>query len=146
MRKSIWFKPYSLEEINAMLANTLVSHLGININNIGESLLQGTMPIDNRTIQPNGILHGGASVALAETLGSVAGHLTIDPKSHACVGQEINASHVRPCSEGYATGVASPVRLGKTAQVWNIDLINEQEKLICKARLTLAVISLEVLR
>ncbi|MGH8311594.1 MAG: hotdog fold thioesterase, partial [Steroidobacteraceae bacterium] len=115
-------------------------HLGIRITEIGEDFLAGTMPVDARTHQPLGILHGGASVALAETLGSVGATLCVDSRKFACVGQEINANHLRPATSGVVTGTARPIHIGKRSQVWQIEIRDERARLICISRLTLAVV------
>jgi 1,4-dihydroxy-2-naphthoyl-CoA hydrolase len=136
---SIWFKPYTLEEARITPA-CLPDHLGIELIELGPDFLKGRMPVDARTRQPYGILHGGASVALAETLGSVAANLVVDSSQYRCVGQEINANHVRPKAEGHVVGVARPSHIGKRSQVWEIRITDEQDRLICISRLTIAVI------
>jgi 1,4-dihydroxy-2-naphthoyl-CoA hydrolase len=118
----------------------MVEHLGIEITEIGSDFLKGKMPVDHRTVQPMNILHGGASVALAETLGSIAAVLTVEPSKYSCVGMEINANHIRPVSSGYVYATARPVHLGKKSQVWTIDIVNEQDKIVCVSRITMAVI------
>jgi 1,4-dihydroxy-2-naphthoyl-CoA hydrolase len=137
---SIWFQPVTPADLAGLHHGTLVEHLGIRITEIGEDFLAGTMPVDSRTQQPLGILHGGASVTLAETLGSVAATLCVDSRKFACVGQEINANHLRPASSGVVTGTARPIHIGKRSQVWQIEIRDERERLICISRLTLAVI------
>ncbi len=102
--------------------------------------MEGTMPVDARTHQPHGILHGGASVALAETLGSVAANMSVDPTKFRCVGLEINANHISPVKSGIVTGVARPLHVGRTTQVWEIRITSDQGKLVCVSRLTMAVI------
>jgi 1,4-dihydroxy-2-naphthoyl-CoA hydrolase len=136
---SIWRSPQSLEELNAPRSN-LIDHLGIRFTEIGEDFLRGTMPVDARTLQPYGLLHGGASVALAETLGSTAAAMCVDAAEYQCVGQEINANHVRAARSGMVTGTARPVHLGGRTHVWGIDIVNEADKLVCISRITMAVI------
>jgi len=136
---SIWKKP--VEKINTAQQRqlqTLVSHLGIEITEIGDDFLTAKMPVDHRTHQPMGILHGGASVVLAETVGSIASNLAIDSE-HYAVGLEINANHLRPVSEGYVYGTARPIHLGKTTHVWSIDIVNDKGKKTCVSRITMAV-------
>ncbi len=136
----IWFADYSLIDILPLTKNNMVEHLGIEITEIGSDFLKGKMPVDHRTVQPMNILHGGASVALAETLGSIAAVLTVEPSKYSCVGMEINANHIRPVSSGYVYATARPVHLGKKSQVWTIDIVNEQDKIVCVSRITMAVI------
>ena len=133
-------QPVDLATINAQSRNSLVEHLGIVLTEAGEDWLRGTMPVDARTHQPFGILHGGASVALAETLGSMAGNLTVDKTKQMVVGLEINANHVRAVREGTVTGTARALHVGRTTQLWEIRIENEQGKLVCVSRLTLAVV------
>ena len=137
---SIWFQPVTPADLAGLHRGTLVEHLGIRITEVGEDYLAGTMPVDARTQQPLGILHGGASVTLAETLGSVAGTLCVDSRKLACVGQEINANHLRPVTSGVVTGTARPIHIGKRSQVWQIEIRDERARLICISRLTLAVV------
>ena len=129
-----------VDALNALSADTMVSHLGIKITEIGDDFLRGTMPVDSRTVQPMRLLHGGASVALAESLGSLAATLCVDTRKYACVGLEINANHVRAAREGTVTGTATPVHIGRRTQIWQIKIENEAGQLICISRLTLAVI------
>jgi 1,4-dihydroxy-2-naphthoyl-CoA hydrolase len=135
-----WQSSRSVEELNSGRTGTLIEHLGIEFTEIGDDFIRGTMPVDGRTRQPYGLLHGGASVALAETLGSTGATMCIDTKEYQCVGQEINANHVRPARTGLVTGTARPVHLGGRTQVWTIDIVNGTGRLICTSRLTLAVI------
>jgi 1,4-dihydroxy-2-naphthoyl-CoA hydrolase len=137
---SIWQSLHSLVELNAGRAGTLIEHLGIEFTEIGDDYIRGTMPVDARTRQPYGLLHGGASVALAETLGSMGAAMCVDAKEYQCVGQEINANHVRAARTGVVTGTARPVHLGGRTQVWSIEIVNEAGKLMCISRLTVAVI------
>lgn len=124
-------------------ADSLAAHLGIVITEIGDSHLCATMPVDARTVQPHGRLHGGASVALAETVGSLAANLTLDPAVQLAVGLDINANHVRPVKAGQVTATARPEALGRSTQVWSIRITDEQHRLVCIARLTMAIIAVE---
>ena len=137
---SIWKIQVTPEILNRFTTNTMVKHLDIRFIDIGEDYIQGSMPVDHRTIQPAGILHGGASVTLAETLGSVAANLCIDPTEKICVGMEINANHVKTVSAGRVIGTVKPVHLGTSTQIWEIHIRDEQGKLICISRITLAVL------
>ena len=137
---SIWFKPFSVDELNAYQQQTLVSHLGIRYTEVGDDFLSATMPVDARTKQPAGILHGGASVALAETLGSTGANLVVDRDKYLCVGLEINANHVRSMREGTVTGTARALHLGGTTQVWEIKISDEKQRLVCVSRITMAVL------
>jgi 1,4-dihydroxy-2-naphthoyl-CoA hydrolase len=135
---SIWFKDYRLETIGSK--ENLPTHLGIEFTDLGPDYLRGRMPVDHRTRQPFGILHGGASVALAETLGSFAAGLVVDPDKYRVVGQEINANHVRAVTDGYVIGTARPVHVGRRSHVWEIRITDERERLVCISRLTMAVL------
>jgi len=137
---TIWRSLRSVEDLNSSRPGTMVEHLGIEFTEIGDDFIRGTMPVDGRTRQPYGLLHGGASVALAETLGSTGATLCVDTKEYQCVGQEINANHLRPARSGLVTGTARAVHLGGRTQVWVIDIVNEAGKLVCTSRLTVAVI------
>jgi len=137
---SIWFKPLILEDVQHRGNDTMVQHLGIEITELGENFLRGTMPVDHRTIQPMGLLHGGASVALAETLGSIAANLVIDPAKKYSVGLDINANHIRSAKKGKVTGTATPLHIGSTTQVWSIEIKDEQDRVVCISRLTMAVL------
>ena len=132
--------PVSLDELNGLSRSTLIEHLGIVFTAAGEDWLQATMPVDERTRQPYGLLHGGASVVLAETLGSSAGNLCVDTASQVCVGLEINANHLRAARTGVVTGTARALHVGRTTQVWDIRIENEAGKPVCISRLTLAVV------
>ena len=132
--------PVSLDELNRLSRGTLIEHLGIVFTGAGEDWLQATMPVDERTRQPYGLLHGGASVVLAETLGSSAGNLCVDTATQVCVGLEINANHLRATRTGTVTGTARAVHVGRTTQVWDIRIENEAGKPVCVSRLTLAVV------
>ena len=137
---TIWHSLRSVEELNSGRSGTMIEHLGIEFTEITDDFIRGTMPVDGRTRQPYGLLHGGASVALAETLGSMGATLCIDTAAYQCVGQEINANHLRAARTGLVTGTARPVHVGGRSQVWNIDIVNEAGKLTCTSRLTVAVI------
>jgi len=141
MEKMIWFKKdLQLTDINALGNNTMGEFIGIEITETGPDYLKGRMPVDQRTRQPYGLLHGGASCVLAETLGSVASALVIDPERSFCVGLEINANHVRGVREGFVTGIATALHLGGTTHVWDIKIYDEREKLVCVSRLTVAIL------
>src|SRR5215831_20118625 len=128
----IWFdKELSVGKLKPLGANTMGEHLGIEWTEVGDNYLKAKMPVDHRTIQPYGLLHGGASVTLAETIGSVASALVVDRDQFLCVGLEINANHIRSARHGFVIGTASPLHLGKTTHVWDIKLRDEEEKLIC---------------
>lgn len=139
---SIWFKPLTLADVQRLhgRGGDMVAHLDIRITEIGPDFLRGTMPVDERTRQPFGLLHGGASVALAETLGSVASNFVIDTSRFYAVGQEINANHLRSARSGLVTGTARPIHLGSRSHVWDIRIEDEAGKLVCVSRLTMAVI------
>ena len=137
---SIWHRQFAVEEIGKFQHDTMAAHLGIEFTGVGDDWLEARMPVDGRTMQPDRILHGGASVALAETLGSVGGTLCIDRERFQIVGQEINANHLRPATGGHVTGRASPIHLGRRSQVWNIEITDERKRLVCVSRLTIAVI------
>ncbi|MEM7083349.1 MAG: hotdog fold thioesterase [Pseudomonadota bacterium] len=137
---SIWFTEPSLDAIVYANDQSLVTTLDITLTEIGPDYLRGTMPVTPRVHQPMGILHGGASVALAETLGSVAASLTLDLSRQMPVGLEINANHVRPVSSGLVTGTARPAHIGRTTQVWHIDIRDDRDKLTCTSRITIAVL------
>lgn len=138
----IWFQDFNIEQIEALSKNTMMEHLDIHYTDITENSISATMPVDQRTHQPMGMLHGGASVVLAESLGSIAGSLCVDHKKFYCVGIEINANHIRPVKKGFVKGVTKPVHIGSTTQIWEISIYNEQEKLVCISRLTLAVVKI----
>ena len=132
--------PVSLPELNRLSQGSLIEHLGIVFTAAGEDWLQATMPVDARTRQPYGLLHGGASVVLAETLGSSAGNLCVDTAEQVCVGLEINANHLRAARSGVVTGTARALHVGRTTHVWEIRIENEAGKPVCVSRLTLAVV------
>lgn len=136
---SIWRKTPDIEKLNQMCAGTLNSQLDIRMTEIGPDFLRATMPVDERTRQPMGLLHGGASVALAETAGSIASYLVIGPESR-CVGLEINANHLRSVTKGIITATARPLHIGGRTHVWDIRITDPQERLVCVSRLTMAII------
>ncbi len=129
-----------LRKIEERTGNTMVSTIGIEITDFGEEYLCGKMPVDNRTKQPFGLLHGGASVAFAETLGSMGAGMHVDLENYSVVGIEINSSHLKAMKEGWVYGKAVPIRIGRKIQVWDIDIKDEKDNMVCKSRLTLAVI------
>ena len=133
-------KQEKIKRINQSVQNTMTSTIGIEITDMGEDYLCGKMPVDERTVQPFGLLHGGASVALAETLGSIGGGIKVYSKNESVVGIEINANHLKSIKAGWVYGKAIPIRIGKKIQVWEIKIKNERDELICISRLTLAVI------
>ena len=130
----------TLESLKKLSANSMVSHLGIEIIRIGEDFIEAKMPVDSRTQQPMGLLHGGASVTLAETLGSLAATCCVNPETQYCVGLDINANHIKSVKTGYVFGITKPVHIGKRTHVWEIRIVNEQKELICISRITMAVI------
>ena len=137
---SLWKQVPDLERINGWSANSMMETLDIRITAIGDDWLQGTMPVDHRTHQPYGLLHGGASLVLAETLGSTAAMLTLDPEQELAVGLDINANHVRGVRNGTVTGTAKALHIGRTTQVWEIRIENEDGALVCVSRITMAVV------
>ena len=137
---TVWHSEPSLELANKRSADSLIGHLGIEFTEVGPDHLTGRMPVDRRTLQPAGVLHGGASVVLAETLASWAATFVVDPDLAYCVGMEINANHIRPVRMGTVTGVARPVALGRRSQVWEVRITDENGKLACISRCTMAVI------
>jgi 1,4-dihydroxy-2-naphthoyl-CoA hydrolase len=136
----IFAKGITLEKINSLAANTMVEHIGIHFTAIGDDFLEATMPVDRRTHQPLGLLHGGASVALAETMGSVAASCCIDMSKQFCVGLEINANHIKSAKSGLVKGITRPIHIGGKTQVWEIKITNEQNELVCISRITMAVL------
>jgi 1,4-dihydroxy-2-naphthoyl-CoA hydrolase len=137
---SIWRTPASLEQLQQLSQNTLVDTIKIRVTEIGPDFVRATMPVNPTTHQPTGVLHGGASVALAETVGSLAANMCVDSRLYMCLGQEINANHLRPVSSGIVTATARPFHIGKRSHVWSIEIRDEQEKLVCISRLTMAVV------
>jgi 1,4-dihydroxy-2-naphthoyl-CoA hydrolase len=137
----IWFnKELSLKDFKELGKGTMGEYLGIEWSETGNDFLKASMPVDHRTKQPYGLLHGGASCVLAETMGSVASALVVDHTKYYCVGLEINANHIRSVREGFVTGVVRPLHLGASTHVWDIRITDEKEKLVCISRLTVAVI------
>lgn len=130
----------TVEILNKMGRGTMVEHIGIEFTEVGENFIKAKMPVDHRTHQPYGLLHGGASLTLAETLGSVAAHATVNHPDYYTVGQEINANHIRSARSGFVYGVTKPVHIGKRSHVWSIEITDEEGKLICISRITMAVI------
>lgn len=130
----------SLELLNTKFNTNMTQHLGIEFTEIGSDFLSASMPVDSRTQQPFGMLHGGASVVLAESLGSAASNMCVDPKLFHCVGLEINANHLRPVESGKVYGKAIPLHLGKKTHVWDIKIVDEKDRLVCISRLTVAVV------
>ena len=137
---AIWFAKPTIGELSAGQAGLLSAHLGIEFTEWGDDYLRGTMPVEPRTHQPMGFLHGGASMVLAETLGSVAANYVVDPAKFRCLGQEINGNHLRPVTDGLVTGTARPIHLGSRSQVWGIEIRDPRERLVCISRLTVAVV------
>jgi len=133
-------KSIDVSQLQDFSKNTMVEHLGMEFLELGEDYISAKMPVDHRTHQPMGLLHGGASVALAETLGSVASSILVDMNSHYCVGLEINANHIKSARSGFVYGVARPIHIGEKTHVWDIKITNENKKLVCISRLTVAVI------
>lgn len=140
---SIWKSSFDLATINQLMPNTAGEQLGIEFTAFGEDWLTARMPVDRRTRQPIGLLHGGASVLLAETVGSVAALLCVNRDTHYCVGLDINANHLRGVREGWVTGTARPIHIGKTTHVWEIRIEDESNKLACISRLTVSVLMLK---
>ena len=137
---SIWHSEFTLEEITLTNHNTLVEHLDIKFTEIGDDFLKATMPVDHRTTQPAGLLHGGASVSLAETLGSMSAYLCVDRSKYHCVGVEINANHIKSVTSGLVTGQSSPIHIGRSSQVWEIKIYTAEKALVCISRITMAVV------
>ena len=139
-RESIWFRPYTLFEVNALQRDSMVELLGIEFTAIGTDHVSARMPVDSRTVQPFRLLHGGASVALAETLGSTGAVMATDPARMQVAGQEINANHLRAVRAGHVTGTARPIHLGGRSHVWSIEIVDADDRLVCVSRLTLAIL------
>lgn len=136
----IWFKPFTISDLNQRSEHTMAAFLDIKFTEISEDTLTATMPVNDCTKQPIGILHGGANVVLAETIASTAANLVVDLEHSYCVGLEINANHIRSVREGLVTGVTRPIHLGRTTQIWQIDIYNEQGQQTCVSRMTAAVL------
>jgi 1,4-dihydroxy-2-naphthoyl-CoA hydrolase len=139
---TLWKTRPTIDQLAEKSRHTLVEHLGIEFLEIGDTFLKARMPVDYRTVQPAGVLHGGASAALAETLGSIAASLCVDRDAKTIVGLEINANHVRAVKGGWVTGVTTPIHIGKSTHVWDIRIYDDKERLVCISRLTVAVVSL----
>ena len=137
---AIWKKPISLDVLREKARNTAIEHLGIEYLEIGDDYLVGRVPVDHRTRQPFGLLHGGVSVVLAETLGSI-GAFYASPEGHRGVGLDINANHLRAATSGWVTGTARPVHIGRTTQVWAIEMVNDAGELTCVSRITMAMLA-----
>jgi 1,4-dihydroxy-2-naphthoyl-CoA hydrolase len=137
---SIWRTQASIEQLRQHSRHTLATTIGIQVTEIGPDYLRATLPVNPTTHQPTGVLHGGASAALAETVGSIAANLCVDTTRYVCLGQEINANHLRPVSSGIVTATARPYHIGKRSHVWGIEIRDEQQNLVCISRLTMAVV------
>lgn len=137
---AIWFKPYTLDDLQQMNLHTMGETIGIEFTAIGEDSIQARMPVDHRTVQPARILHGGASAALAETLGSVGCYLTLNTDTHYCVGLELNINHIRAERSGFVTGTARPIHTGRTTHVWGIEITNAEGKLVATSRITMMIL------
>ena len=139
---AIWFnKSLKFEDLKTLESDSMSQHLGMEWTALGDNYLKMKMPVNERTKQPYGLLHGGASCALAETIGSMASHLVIDPNKFICVGLEINANHVRSARQGYVTATVTPLHVGANTHVWDIKIHDEAEKLVCISRLTVAILN-----
>lgn len=136
----IWKKPIDLHLITARNQGNAVGHLGIEITELGDDFVRGRVPVDHRTKQPFGLLHGGVSVVLAESLGSIAAYYAC-PEGYQAVGLEVNANHLRSASSGWVTGTARPVHMGRTTHVWAIEMVNEDGEMVCISRLTMAILA-----
>jgi uncharacterized protein (TIGR00369 family) len=136
----VWQKPISVAELTAMHVATAVAHLGMEFLEVGDDFIRARVPVDTRTRQPYGLLHGGVSVVLAETLGS-CGAAYATPEGHRAVGLDINANHIKGVTSGWVTGVTRPVHMGRTTHVWQIDMHNEAGELTCVSRITMAVLA-----
>ena len=131
----------TLDHLKAMSHDTMVDHLGIEYIELGPDYIRASMPVDHRTVQPMRMLHGGASVALAETLGSFAANITVNTEKYYCVGLEINANHIKSVSKGLVYGITKPIHIGKKTQVWETRITNEADELVCISRITMAVLN-----
>lgn len=140
---AIWFKPYTLIEAQTWTNRFMVKYLGIEIIALDDHSISAKMPVDDRTKMPLGLLHGGASCVLAETLASFGSYLCINPETQACVGLDINANHLRRVTDGFVIGTATPVHLGKSTHVWEIKITTEENALVCISRMTMAVLNLD---
>lgn len=136
----MWFKEFTLEQINGRPKNHIGALLDIKFTAFGDDYIEGTMPVDERTHQPAGILHGGASVVLAESLGSIASYLCIDPEKYIAVGLEVNANHLRPVKTGHVTGICKALHIGAKTHIWEIKIYTDKGKMNCVSRLTVAIL------
>lgn len=136
----MWYRAYTLAEVNDLFALNMTGYLGIKATSIADGQIVAEMPINDRVKQPYGLLHGGASVVLAESVGSIASNMLIDSDIYAGVGLEVNANHIRPVTKGIVTGICKPYHIGKTTHVWDIQILNERKQLVCISRLTIAII------
>ena len=137
----IWFKKdVTLEHVHHLRQSNMAEHIGLEFTELGPDFIKARIPVDHRTNQPYGILHGGASCVLAETLGSIGSALVIDTEKFICVGLEINANHIRSVSEGFVTGTATPIHIGRSTHVWDIRIVDGNQQLICISRLTVAIL------
>lgn len=139
--EKIWYANPTIEDLDWMNANTLADSLHIRVTEVGDDYIKGTMPVDGRTKQPFGLLHGGASVALAETLGSIASWLVVNPDLFIGVGIEINANHIKAVTKGFVTGVCKPISIKGVNHIWEIKIYNDSEELICISRFTCSIVS-----
>lgn len=139
----MWYRPYSLDEISGPFNVNMLAHVGLEITEIGPDFLKGRMPVDHRTMQTFGLFHGGASVVLAETLGSIGANLVLNQETHYAVGLEVNCNHLSAVRSGWVTGVAKPVRIGRTTQVWEIRMYGDNGDMTAISRLTMAVLQYE---
>jgi len=137
---AVWHRAITVDELNKMHENTMQSFCGIEFTEIGNDFIKARMPVNERTKQPHGLLHGGASVMLAESLGSIASVLCIDLETHTCVGLDINANHIKAVREGFVYGITKPLHIGRSTQVWEIKIYNEADKLTCVSRITNAIL------
>jgi len=137
----IWKKPFDLKKLSQVRKNTMVENLGIAVTQRGDDCLCATMPVDHRTVQPMGILHGGASVSLAETVGSLAANMAVDD-DHYCVGLDINANHMRSVKDGLVYATAKPFHIGKSTHVWDIQIVDKNDMPVCVSRLTMSVLEI----
>jgi 1,4-dihydroxy-2-naphthoyl-CoA hydrolase len=140
---AVWQRTVTIPELNKMHENTMQSFCGIEFLEIGDDYIKARMPVNERTKQPHGLLHGGANVMLAESLGSIASVLCIDLEKHTCVGLEINANHIRAVREGYVYGITRPLHIGRSTQIWEIKIYDEQNRLTCVSRITNAILTRE---
>lgn len=137
---SIWYQPISVAQVQERNKNTMMAHLDVEFLEVGADFMVARMPVDHRTKQPAGIMHGGASCVLAETIGSTAANFCVDWNQYYCVGLDINTNHIRSVREGFVVGTAKPFHLGRTTQVWGIEIVDGEQKLVSVTRLTMAVL------